>query len=160
MKRTMLLGICAFLLLTGVSTAWGESMSVTVREAELRSAPQFLSRIVGTAVYGDRLEVVEKRDPWFRLTAPDGTAGWVHSSALTSKEIVLTASEADVRQGASADEVALAGRGFNERVENEFKEESDVDYSGIDRMESEYRIDPGTLLSFLEEGGLGTGGGK
>ncbi len=158
MKRVLFLGFCFFLFMTGLSLAWGESMSVTVREAELRGAPQFLSRIVGTAGYGERLEVNERRDPWFRLTASDGTVGWVHSSALTTKQIVLTASDSDVRRGASADEVALAGRGFNERVENEFKEESDVDYSGIDRMESEYRIDPGTLLSFLEEGGLETGG--
>ena len=158
MKRVVFLGFCFLLLLAGFSTAFGESMSVTVREAELRSAPQFLSRVVGTAEYGERLEVNERRDPWFLLAASDGTTGWVHSSAVTTKEVVLTASDSEVRRGASADEVALAGRGFNERVENEFKEESDVDYSGIDRMESEYRIDPGTLLTFLEEGGLETGG--
>lgn len=160
MKRMMFLGICVLLLLSGISLAWSESMSVTVREAELRGAPQFLSRIVGTAEYGERLEVSENRDPWYRLTASDGTVGWVHSSALTTKKIVLSASDSDVRQGASADEVALAGRGFNERVENEFKEGSNVDYSGIDRMESDYRIDLRTLLSFLEEGGLETGGGE
>jgi hypothetical protein len=79
---------------------------------------------------------------------------------LTTKEIVLAASDSEVRGGTSADEAALAGRGFNQRVENEFREQNDVDYSGVDRMEEEFGIDPGALLSFLEEGGLETGGEK
>ncbi|MEW5818479.1 MAG: SH3 domain-containing protein, partial [Spirochaetota bacterium] len=79
--------------------------------------------------------------------------GWVHSSALTAKQIVLKAGDKDVQQSASSSEVALAGKGFNKEVEAEYKEKNNIDYTWIDQMEK-IVFPPDKLLAFLSEGGL------
>ena len=43
------------------------------------------------------------------------------TSALQTKKIVLAAGSENVQQGASSGEVALAGKGFNEDVEQQYK---------------------------------------
>ena len=45
--------------------------------------------------------------------------GWIHQSALTSKQIVMN-SGAAVSSSANSQEIALAGKGFNEDVERQY----------------------------------------
>ncbi len=149
--RTSLCG--AILLLAVTAVASGDQMSVTVRETQLRANPAFLGQVVSLLAYGDRVEVLQEQGPWFRVETESNQSGWVHSSALTTKRIVLESARGDGSAGASGTEVALAGRGFNEEVENRYKNEEGLDFSGVDRMEG-YDYPPGVLLAFLEEGGL------
>lgn len=130
-----------------------DEMSVTVRETQLRANPAFLGQVVSVLAYGDRVEVLQEQGPWFRVETDGGGTGWVHSSALTTKRIVLESGTTDGSTGASGTEVALAGRGFNQEVENRYKDEQGLDFTGVDRMEG-YEYPPETLLAFLEEGGL------
>lgn len=127
-------------------------MSVTVQETQARERPSFIGRILAVLHYGDRLSVIEDQNQWARVVLPQGDEGWVHLSALTKKRIVLKAGAEDVEQTASSEEVALAGKGFNEEVEQKYKTENDLDYTWVDKMEEiEYSAD--VLLSFLEGGG-------
>jgi SH3-like domain-containing protein len=70
----------------------GKMMSVQVKKGDMRATPQFLGKIVSTLSYGDRVEVLESRESWLRV-APSGknVTGWMHSSALSEKRIVLKA---------------------------------------------------------------------
>lgn len=149
--RSIFLG--ALLLAVLAVAAVGEEMSVTVRETQLRENPVFLGRVLELLSYADRVEVLEEQGPWYRVEASSGRSGWVHSSAVTTKRIVLQAADSGSETGASGTEVALAGRGFNEEVETRYKDEQNLDFSKVDRMEG-FDYPPEVLLAFLQEGGL------
>lgn len=160
LSRTRLwLGAALILLLGMASTAADEAEEVVVRvqaaQAPLRSSPDPLGEILHTLSYGDSAVRREVRDGWL-LLAPEsrpGFEGWAHRSAVTRKEIEWSAGEETVESGASSDELALAGKGFDEQVEEEYRSESDLDFTWVDRM-SEYEVDQERKREFLEEGEL------
>jgi hypothetical protein len=146
----------------GVAFAFGKKvLSVQVKEAHVRSAPSFLSEIVGRFFYGDRLRVAEKRGSWCKVGPTEGAVkGWMHASALTKKKVVLEPGEADVEEAATTDELALAGKGFNKQAEEHFSTNNpDADYTWIDRMEK-IVVSNDRMRRFLEEGGLSPKGGS
>jgi hypothetical protein len=149
--RPLFLGALLIAGIGGIAAA--EQMSVTVRETQLRENPAFLGRVLEVLSYAARVEVIQEQGPWYRVEASSGRSGWVHSSALTTKRIVLEPAATSGETGASGTEVALAGRGFNEEVENRYKDEQNLDFSKVDRIEG-YEYPPEVLLAFLEEGGL------
>jgi hypothetical protein len=100
------------------------------------------------------VDVLEEQRGWARVRVRGGE-GWVHLSALTSKRIVLQSGSQDVGTGASSGEVALAGKGFNQEVENKYKQDNDLDYTWVDRM-GEFTATPEQVLAFLKEGELNT----
>ena len=104
--------------------------------------------------YGDRVQVLETRNDWMNVTGPGGQSGWVHSSALTKKKIVMSSGSQDVQTGASGDELALASKGFNSDVEADFKSKNkDIDFTWVDRMEK-FKVSPQEMKEFLEDGGV------
>jgi len=129
-----------------------KEMSVVVKEAQVRSTPSFLGKIIIVLPYGERLETVKEQNDWIQVVVNGGT-GWIHGSALSRKEVVLTAGEGTGKTGASSDEIALAGKGFNKQVEAQYQEEQNLDYAWVDRME-EYEIMPEEAAEFLVQGEL------
>jgi hypothetical protein len=87
------------------------------------------------------------------VTTADGKTGWLHESALSKKPIALRAGTTDAATGASSDEVALAGKGFNEQVEAKLRKEGTLDYTWVDRM-SAFKVDANEISQFLKEGHL------
>ena len=128
------------------------TMSVTIKEAQVRSNPSFLGKIVALLPYGARVEVLERAGDWVKMELPSG-AGWIHSSALSRKKIVLSSGGGSVETGASGEEIALAGKGFNEQVESEYQSDMHFDYTWVDRME-EFVITPEQAVEFLDRGAL------
>jgi len=155
-------GVAALLLfaLTGFLAAQSKTMSVQVREAPVRSSPSFLGPIITDLNYGDRVEVLEVRSGWAHINLPSGKGqGWLHSSELTAEQIALKAGS-NVSSGASSSEVALAGKGFNEQVEQEYRSETSLDYTWVDKMEK-IAYTPQQLVDFLKAGRLeGSGAAK
>lgn len=135
-------------------------MSVQVKKGEIRSTPSFLGRIIARLSYGDRVAVIEERGPWRRVKVSESTAkGWMHVSALTREQIVLKAGAQDVQAAVSSDELALAGKGFNEQVEGRFKADNpQVDFTWIDRMEK-FVVSQKLMRKFLKAGQLVPQGG-
>ena len=83
----------------------------------------------------------------------------MHSSALTSKKIELKAGAQDVQASVSSNELALAGKGFNQQVEGQFKAKNpDIDFTWIDRMET-FAVTEEQMQQFLQTGGLSPQGG-
>jgi len=152
--------LAAFLLLFASVGAFAAEMSVTVKQTQVRDKPSYLGKILGVLSYGDRVTVVDDSNKaWLKVTGPDGKlTGWVSASALTTKKIVLAAGSENVQQGASSGEVALAGKGFNEDVEQKYKSEGKLDYTWVDKMET-YNPSPDQVAAFLQQGGLNTLGG-
>ena len=150
MKKPIVL-VC--LLIVAVFAAFAQTtMSVEVRETQLRATPSFLGRVDTVLNYGDQVSVIEQAQGWARVTY-SGSTGWVHGSALTTKRIVMQTGDTAAQRGATGSEVALAGRGFNKEVEDRYRAEQGLDYDAVDRMEG-YAVDPEQIASFLAEGQL------
>lgn len=129
-------------------------MSVQVREAQLRVAPSFLGKIAGTCFYGDKVLVFETKAGWHNVRAQSGQTGWIHSSALTAKKVVLKVDAATAQAAAGRDELSLAGKGFNSDVEAAFKQRhSNIDFSVIDRFEA-IKITAAQMEKFLRDGNV------
>lgn len=161
MMRVRLLAAAVLLLAAGA--AFGAEMSVTVKQTQVRDKPSYLGKILSALSYGDRVTVLDQSNKaWVKVTGPDGKLqGWVSASALTTKKIELAAGSESVQQGASSGEVALAGKGFNETVEKQYKADGKLDYTWVDRM-GQITVSPDQLAAFISQGGLASpeGGGQ
>jgi len=135
-------------------------MSVQVKEGQVRTSPSFLAAIKGKLAYGERVSVLKDDGGWLEiLDSNSGVSGWMHSSALTTKKIILTAGKEDVATSATSDEYALAGKGFNQQVENQYrKDNSNLDFSWVDKMGS-YRVSSKQMEQFLAAGKVISSGG-
>jgi len=162
MKKKGVVLVVSVLALAGPILLWADKgqtmMSVQVKQGVVRSTPSFVGQVVGSLNYGERVTVLEQQPGWIRVSA-SGLTGWMHQSALTSKRIVLTASGTAAPTGASTDELALAGKGFNSDVEAQFKAQNrEVDFEAVDRMEKR-KATPEEISAFLAEGGVRPGKG-
>jgi hypothetical protein len=151
------------LIILCTPVAWGadaDSMSVQVKQCQVRTAPSFMARIIATLPYGERLPVISSQGSWTQVyMTVAGVNGWVHTSALTRKKIVLAAGAADVNKTATSDELALAGKGFNKQVEGEFRaKHNNLDYARIDQMEK-LNVTQSAIREFLKEGAVSPKGG-
>ena len=129
--------------------------SIQIKKGVLRSSPSFMGKVVANVSYGDRVEAVENKNGWSKVKLESAdAAGWIHESALTHKKIILSAGQTDVNQTATSDEIALAGKGFNEQVEREMKEKyPQLNYSVIDKMEKTVITDR-QMKQFLTRGSV------
>ncbi len=128
-----------------------EFLSVQVKQGQLRSTPSFLGSVTATLAYGDKVQLIEDKGAW-KMVAFRKVKGWMHMSALTTNTIALQAGKTDVKTGATSSELALAGKGFNAKVEAEFKSKNKhIDYTWVDRMEA-FAIKPGQEQAFLKQG--------
>jgi uncharacterized protein YgiM (DUF1202 family) len=135
------------------------TMRVQVQTGQVRNAPSFLGAVVTAVSYGQPVEVVSSQGPWHQVKTADGRIGWMHESALTAKRVSMQSGGA-VRTGASGDEMALAGKGFNRDVEAQFKAaHSDADFTWVDRMAS-MKASASEIERFVKAGGLALPGGS
>lgn len=149
-----LISVICFITVSGWAADSSKMMSVQVKTTPIRETPSFVGKAGAALSYGDRVEVLGTQGPWSKINVPGGLTGWVHTSALSSKRIVLKSGQETAQSRASGDELALAGKGFNSDVESEFKKQhQNIDFSVIDKMEK-IRISSGEMQVFLKEGGV------
>lgn len=148
--------IAAGLLALWAGSAWAGSMSVTVKQGKVLASPQVFGKMVGKLAYGARVSTLKKQGAWFQIKS-DKLAGWMHASALTTRRIVLKKGSASA--GASASELALAGKGFNAKVEASYRRSGKGAYEWVDKMEKANNFDGPVLGEFVREGLL-SGGAK
>ena len=110
---------------------------------------------------GDRLEKVGEVERLDQVKTASGVVGWVHSSAVgNAQDSRSSAMNTDMKTQATANEVALAGKGFNKQVEDSYRaKHGDVEFrlrwTGCSRS----RSNPGPGRGFPETGPLGDYGG-
>lgn len=146
--------LCVLLLL--IADAWSAETrwNVQVREGQVRSAPSFLAKIVARPSYGERVTPIQDQGAWKKVKTNAGVQGWMHVSALTTKNLVLRAGTTNRRTSATGGEIALAGKGFSEDVEKQYKNlNRNLDYTWVDRMER-FRVSPEEMQAFLKRGEL------
>ncbi len=145
--------VLAVLLAIMAGVAFAAPMSVQVRNCRVRATPSQLGKTVAKVDYGAVVETGALQKGWYPVTLSDGTKGWLHESALSQKPIVMQAGTTDVNTGASSDEVALAGKGFNEQVENKLKADGKLDFTWVDRMAG-FQVNADQIVEFRKEGHL------
>jgi SH3-like domain-containing protein len=128
-------------------------MSIQVRNCKVRATPSQLGTTVATVDYGAVVQAGAPQKGWYPVTTADGKTGWVHESALSKKPIAMRAGANDAATGVSNDEVALAGKGFNEQVEAKLRREGKLDYTWVDRMAA-FNMSADQLMKFRLQGHL------
>jgi Bacterial SH3 domain len=135
-----------------------ETLTVQVQETKLRSAPKFWAPSLATLHAGDAVSELSRQDAWIRAHGPSGQEGWVHESAVTRSQLHLTGGTGTAASGTSADEVALAGKGFTEDVEREYRQSHGNGFEALDSLPP-----PATdaeLETFLRQGKLADWAGR
>lgn len=148
--RTIIIAI----LLCSLSclTAAAETIQVTTRENAVRSECRFFAPVKLKVVLGDRLTVRGRKGDWYLVSAK-GVNGCIHKSAVESRSFAAAGKGAR-SGGTSADEVSLAGKGFNPQVEAGYRKSGKgLNYAAVDEI-SRIAVDEKSLESFVVQGGL------
>ncbi len=161
-KKIIISAVTAASIFLFIAFAYAAAtMSIQVRETQIRTTPDYFGKIIGKASYGDRVTIESTKGSWKKVRFKTGKTGWVNSSALSAKEIKMVAGAKGTKGAASASELQLAGKGFNPEVEKEFKNRNkDISFRWVDKME-QIRISDAEKQKFAQEGGLtlnGNGG--
>nr|WP_321513827.1 SH3 domain-containing protein [uncultured Pseudodesulfovibrio sp.] len=156
MLKNGLSACVCIVLIAGIALA-AQLMSVQVRSGQLRDKPEFLSKVVANLPYGDRVNLTSEKGDWRHISSVKlGKSGWIHVSALSEQEIILNPTNKDVDAAAKSDELALAGKGFNKQVEQQYRKQSKLNYAKVDEMEK-LTISQTTIAKFISTGALGQG---
>ena len=162
LQSKLLCCILCMIFLTGTGSRAGghKIMSVRIKKGQVRAAPSFIGKILGNLSYGDQVSAFEEKGGWIKIYLPNrDIKGWIHKTALSSKKIKLRAGATNVKQFASSDEVALAGKGFNKQVEGAFKAKNpNMNFTWIDKMER-INISAYEISNFIQTGDLVPKGG-
>lgn len=149
-QRTVALTI-ALSVLAGAA-AFAEQVHVQIANAKLKKAPQWFAATVAEPALNEPLEVLKKAGDWYRVAA-GATTGWIHKSAVSAKKAKKSRASTVGSTKTSADDVTLAGKGFNELEAGYRKNGGTVNLEAIDAMEAR-SVDEARLLSFLSKGAL------
>jgi hypothetical protein len=146
-----LLALAVFLL--------AETVVVKIQSTSLRKEPKFFASAVAALKAGDSLEKLASQNGWYQVKTSAGIVGWIHSSAVEVKKFNLLAMDKSMKTQASASEVALAGKGFNKQVEDNYKSKhGEANFAAVDKM-LKISIQPSDVESFIKNGKLGESGG-
>lgn len=153
MKNRILLVVAALTVLA--AAAYSSTITVLVQETALRKRAQSYAPSVGTARLGQKFETAGLESGFYKTSA-----GYLHSSAVTERKVKLGSADS-VGGSASAEEVTLAGKGFNAQVEKSYgaKNGAAVNFSAVNAMERR-SVGEDALFDFLRAGGLMPEGGS
>jgi hypothetical protein len=156
MKKLLLLA-AIFLVTAGFAAAQvkkGGSAWVQAKTAALKSSTGFFAPKRGNLSYGDEVQVLQLSGKWaeVRSSKNSSLSGWIALASLSSKRIVASGSGSS----ATASEIALAGKGFNQEVENAYKAGGQLNYADVDKTEA-IVVSGDELRQFIEDGRLKAG---
>lgn len=153
--RRRIAACCAALLVAAAAFAAGEVVSVIVKKTTIRRERQFYAPAVGEASYRDQLAVLAREKDWVKVGAR-GVEGWVHATAVTKGALKADASAAGA--AVSADDVALAGKGFNSAVEEEYRKKNPgANFAAVERIEK-IDVPESAVADFVRAGELAARG--
>ena len=154
MKKLLIL-LALLLLISGALFAQiksGTSAWVSAKSADIRTSTGVFASSRGTLQMGAEVAVLQVNGNWaeVRSTTNASLSGWTAVSNLSARRIVASGSSA------TASEIALAGKGFNQEVENSYKTAGSLNYADVDRTEANV-VSMDDLYKFVTEGRLITG---
>lgn len=127
---------------------------VEVRESQVRAEPKQWARGLAKVAYGDKLEEISRGDSWVKVKTSDGNEGYIHLTAVTSRQVVIPGRTDAELVSSAGSEVVLAGKGFSSDVEDLMKNNGkDLNYEAVNQLPS-FGVTPSELEQFLRVGRL------
>ena len=150
-KLTMMFVLC--LLAAGLASAQvsrGGTLYVGIKSLALKSSTGFFAKTTGTLNYGDRVTVIQVNGKWVEVRSAANTSvtGWTTSANMSARQLV-----SGNTGSATTQEIALAGKGFNQEIENSYKAKGTLNYADVDKVEAQ-SVSAEELERFLAEGSL------
>jgi len=144
------------LLMLFVSLVLAETLVVKVQSTNLRKAPKFYGTVIQALQSGDKVEkIASQPDGWIQVRTSGGVVGWLHTSAVNVPKSSLLAMNSGLKTQASASEVALAGKGFNKQIEDNYRSQhKNISFAEVDKMLL-LKIAAAELEAFMKQGKLG-----
>ncbi len=157
MKKLLLLFVVLCLAVPSFSASKTKTQYVAIDPAPLKAKPAASSKKVGSVEYAAAVRVIKEDKSWVyvQLVDDESVEGWLPASALTSKKLKDKGSSAS----ANADEIALAGKGFNSTIEAVYAEQYEMNFDIVDYIET-LGADQEEAVSFAKEGQLNDGGAE
>ena len=156
MKKIIILCVlcCCVAAVAFAQVSKGGTLYAAVKSVALKSSTGFFAGTRGYLAYGDRVTVLQVNGKWVevRSAANSALSGWTASSNLTAKRVTAAGNSGS----ASASEIGLAGKGFNQEVENVYKSEGQLNYADVDKTEA-VSVPQDELQKFLTDGHLSLG---
>ncbi|MBN2586171.1 MAG: hypothetical protein JXA64_06050 [Candidatus Fermentibacteraceae bacterium] len=137
----------------------GDQVAIAVQNQFIYPMPAFYASPTQSVTFGTLAVIDEVQGEWYRITTALDRTGWIHMTAVTGA-IESSSSGTSASGGVTSDEIMLAGRGFNEDIEQTYAGENpELDFSMVDRMETSWGVTSEELYQFLLAGHLieGTG---
>jgi hypothetical protein len=155
MKRSVFV-FCIILFAAGFASAQakkGGTMYVAVKTAALKASTGAFAGTTGTLTYGEKVTIIQidGKNAEIKSIANPSVTGWLPMANLSAKQVVTGTSST-----ASAKEISLAGKGFNQEVENAYKSKGKVNYADVDKVETQ-SVKEADLKKFIEDGRLAKG---
>jgi len=161
--------LCVLLAAAGMSLAASSAqaddhkqMTVQVKQGVVRQSPAALGKVEYTLDYGQRVNVLEKSgESWVKIQAVDDAnkTGWMRAGELTPRKLKLQTSQAGLSApaGATASEIAMAGKGFNQQVEGDYRKVNNTrGYEILEQIDAkpQFNVDPASVPAFQQAGGV------
>ena len=145
--------VALLLFFTSSAGAQSTTLAVQVQSTKLRSQPRSWAPSLAELSYGDTVQSLGVEAGWHRAEWGELT-GFIQSSALTRRDVVLVRGERAIDPTAQGGEIVLAGKGFAEAVETKFRiDDPTLDFSGVEHMLA-FVVDDKDLHQFLKSGKL------
>lgn len=145
--------IIFFMVLGFPVLLYAETAKVITKMNSVREDCKFFSPVRTKVKLNDILEIISIENDWLRVKF-GGVKGCIHKSAIEEKKFDLSGLTGTQSKGASSDEVALAGKGFNPEVEKAFKgKHPELDFHKVDEIEG-YKITEENIRKFIKNGEL------
>ena len=161
---------CAFLAmmvsfataLTLTDAAFGETVYVAAKTAQMRSGKTSLDPVVASLKLGETLEVVKRDDRWLQVQTTKGVTGWIYYNNVSASKPaggdneLATLGQSFRRTDASAVTASAGARGLDKASEDYAKRSgiTQQQRDAVDRMTT-YKISDEEIQAFLKSGRLG-----
>lgn len=124
---------------------------VSVDSLSVRDKASFFGEETAELSYASPVYLLDEKKSWAKIQSIDDEEiiGWVNAKSLTKKKLIASEGNADT----NANELALAGKGFNKAIEGAYSEEYEVSFDQVDEIEG-YSLSDEDLVDFIREGKL------
>jgi hypothetical protein len=131
---------------------------VKVQTTQLRQTPQFFGSVIAPLKAGDKLEKLGEQNAWYQVKTAAGLTGWIHSSAAEVPKFTLIAMAGPTKTQATAQEAALAGKGFSKEIEASYRaRHPETSFVWVERMLA-FKVAAAEAQDFLKKGKLAESG--
>jgi hypothetical protein len=148
--------------ITMTDAAFGETLYVAAKSAQLRSGKTSLDPVVASLKLGESLDVVTREDHWLQVQTTKGVKGWIYYNNVSVMKPAGGDNELEAlgksfrRTDASAVTASAGARGLDKASEG-YANRSGITQQqrdSVDRMTA-YKIPDEDIQAFLKTGKLG-----